>query len=194
MHYTALLGGGLHDARHFGWNVAENVNHSWETLVEAVQNHVHQLNFSYRSGLMTAQVRAAVVCHRSHAPPVSVCDGRARAVWCRSSTSTRSPSLWTPTRSSTRQEGTGHSVCPPSTSSWPRAGARRCRTSPVRASACGTPVATHSELTARTIAPSGRELAITSDGFFELEYLPKKASRCSAALPAGSRQNRAARR
>lgn len=57
MHYAGLLGAAQHDARHFGWQLPEaGTQHDWGTLVEAVQNQVHQLNFSYRVGLRTAGI------------------------------------------------------------------------------------------------------------------------------------------
>ncbi|KDO31459.1 hypothetical protein SPRG_04074 [Saprolegnia parasitica CBS 223.65] len=57
MHYSGILGAGLHDAAHLGWQVPEKVEHNWETLVEAVQAHVKKLNFSYRVGLRSNKVQ-----------------------------------------------------------------------------------------------------------------------------------------
>jgi len=58
MHYAGLIGAKLHhDAKKYGWALPEaGVKHNWEQLVETVQNHVHSLNFSYRSGLRSAKV------------------------------------------------------------------------------------------------------------------------------------------
>lgn len=58
MHYAGILGAKLHhDAEKFGWKLPEaGVKHDWTQLVETVQNHVHSLNFSYRSGLRSAKV------------------------------------------------------------------------------------------------------------------------------------------
>jgi len=55
MHYAGLLGAGFEDARHFGWQLTQP-HHTWDKLVESVQNHVRSLNFSYRVGLKSAQV------------------------------------------------------------------------------------------------------------------------------------------
>lgn len=51
----------MHDANAFGWKVGKP-EHEWETMVETVQNHVHMLNFRYRVGLKSAQVRRATCC------------------------------------------------------------------------------------------------------------------------------------
>lgn len=55
MHYAALLGHSEHDRVELGW-APSPATHSWEKLVETVQNYVKMLNFSYRSGLMTTKV------------------------------------------------------------------------------------------------------------------------------------------
>mmetsp|Transcript_28340 Transcript_28340/g.76347 ORF Transcript_28340/g.76347 Transcript_28340/m.76347 type:complete len:556 (-) Transcript_28340:419-2086(-) len=56
MHQASLLGEGISDARHYGWDVPE-VTHSWERMVEGVQNHVKSTNFGYRSELMTLGIK-----------------------------------------------------------------------------------------------------------------------------------------
>eukprot|EP01084_Bolivina_argentea_P309348 535073_1 len=62
MHYSALLGAGMEDARNLGWNVdvqeesKHAPSHNWGALVESVQNHVKMLNFRYRVGLRSANV------------------------------------------------------------------------------------------------------------------------------------------
>lgn len=56
MHQAALLGESLKDAKHFGWNVPDNINFSWETLVTAVQNHVRSLNWGHRIQLHDKKV------------------------------------------------------------------------------------------------------------------------------------------
>eukprot|EP01124_Arcella_intermedia_P020358 TRINITY_DN2782_c0_g1_i2.p1 TRINITY_DN2782_c0_g1~~TRINITY_DN2782_c0_g1_i2.p1 ORF type:complete len:901 (-),score=193.98 TRINITY_DN2782_c0_g1_i2:2153-4855(-) len=53
MHYGALLGEGIHDAKVFGWDVNSG-KHDWVKLVETVQSHVKKLNFFYEKGLQTA--------------------------------------------------------------------------------------------------------------------------------------------
>ncbi|RMX52297.1 hypothetical protein pdam_00010349 [Pocillopora damicornis] len=56
MHQAALLRESLKDAKHFGWNVPDNINFSWETLVTAVQNHVRSLNWGHRIQLHDKKV------------------------------------------------------------------------------------------------------------------------------------------
>lgn len=56
MHQAALLGESIKDARHFGWNVPENITVSWETLVLAVQNHIKSLNWGHRVQLHDKKV------------------------------------------------------------------------------------------------------------------------------------------
>eukprot|EP01083_Nonionella_stella_P084213 233075_1 len=57
MHYAGLLGSGFEDARNYGWDLPASPTHNWSKLVETVQNQIKQLNFSYRSGLMNADVK-----------------------------------------------------------------------------------------------------------------------------------------
>jgi thioredoxin reductase (NADPH) len=56
MHQSALLGQALSDATAFGWKFSETPVHSWETLVEGVQNHIGSLNWGYRVALKQANV------------------------------------------------------------------------------------------------------------------------------------------
>lgn len=56
MHQAALSGESLKDAKHFGWNVPDNINFSWEVLVTAVQNHVRSLNWGHRVQLHDKKV------------------------------------------------------------------------------------------------------------------------------------------
>jgi thioredoxin/glutathione reductase (selenoprotein) len=56
MHQAALLGEALHDARDYGWELAENVEHNWTKLVEAVSDHIGSLNWGYRSALREAGI------------------------------------------------------------------------------------------------------------------------------------------
>ncbi|XP_053113417.1 thioredoxin reductase 1, cytoplasmic isoform X2 [Hemicordylus capensis] len=51
MHQTALLGQAIKDAPKFGWQLDEKVNHSWDTMTEAVQNYIGSLNWGYRVSL-----------------------------------------------------------------------------------------------------------------------------------------------
>ncbi|KAG2381992.1 hypothetical protein C9374_005784 [Naegleria lovaniensis] len=58
MHTAALIGDRMEDSAAFGWKlpatghgVERKPLHSWEALVEKVQDHVHGLNFKYRTDL-----------------------------------------------------------------------------------------------------------------------------------------------
>ncbi|XP_057562884.1 thioredoxin reductase 3 isoform X1 [Hippopotamus amphibius kiboko] len=51
MHQAALLGQALIDSRKFGWEYSHQVKHNWETMTEAIQNHVGSLNWGYRQAL-----------------------------------------------------------------------------------------------------------------------------------------------
>uniref|UniRef100_A0A286XIG9 Thioredoxin reductase 3 n=1 Tax=Cavia porcellus TaxID=10141 RepID=A0A286XIG9_CAVPO len=51
MHQAALLGQALRDSRKFGWEYSQKVKHNWETMVEAIQNHISSLNWGYRVSL-----------------------------------------------------------------------------------------------------------------------------------------------
>ncbi|KAM6161526.1 thioredoxin reductase 3 isoform 1-T1 [Erethizon dorsatum] len=51
MHQAALLGQALRDSRKFGWEYSQQVKHNWETMTEAIQNHVGSLNWGYRVSL-----------------------------------------------------------------------------------------------------------------------------------------------
>ena len=57
MHQASLLGEGMHDAKSYGWEVAEQTKHNWETMVTNVQMHIKSLNFGSRSDLMTEGVK-----------------------------------------------------------------------------------------------------------------------------------------
>ncbi|XP_012632030.2 thioredoxin reductase 2, mitochondrial isoform X2 [Microcebus murinus] len=57
MHQAALLGDMVLDARHYGWEVAEPVPHSWKKMAEAVQNHVKSLNWGHRIQLQDRKVK-----------------------------------------------------------------------------------------------------------------------------------------
>lgn len=56
MHQAALLGESFKDAKHYGWNVPENITISWEALVKAVQSHVKSLNWGHRVQLHDKKV------------------------------------------------------------------------------------------------------------------------------------------
>uniref|UniRef100_A0A8C2VNC8 Thioredoxin reductase 3 n=1 Tax=Chinchilla lanigera TaxID=34839 RepID=A0A8C2VNC8_CHILA len=51
MHQAALLGQALLDSRKFGWEYSQQVKHNWESMTEAIQNHIGSLNWGYRVSL-----------------------------------------------------------------------------------------------------------------------------------------------
>uniref|UniRef100_A0A673VAC2 thioredoxin-disulfide reductase (NADPH) n=1 Tax=Suricata suricatta TaxID=37032 RepID=A0A673VAC2_SURSU len=57
MHQAALLGGMIRDAPHYGWDVAQPVQHDWKKMAEAVQNHVKSLNWGHRVQLQDRKVK-----------------------------------------------------------------------------------------------------------------------------------------
>lgn len=58
MHYTATYGENLEKMRLSGWDVSENGHkHTWEKLVEKVQNNVKKTNFGYKVALRDAKVK-----------------------------------------------------------------------------------------------------------------------------------------
>mmetsp|Transcript_32649 Transcript_32649/g.53988 ORF Transcript_32649/g.53988 Transcript_32649/m.53988 type:complete len:490 (+) Transcript_32649:168-1637(+) len=56
MHQAALLGEGMKDAESFGWE-GPMKTHKWETMVQNVNEHIHSLNFGYRSELMEKGIK-----------------------------------------------------------------------------------------------------------------------------------------
>lgn len=48
MHTAALLGDHSQDATSYGWQGGNSATHSWETMVQNVQDHIKGLNFGYR--------------------------------------------------------------------------------------------------------------------------------------------------
>ncbi|KAG7326480.1 hypothetical protein KOW79_009881 [Hemibagrus wyckioides] len=56
MHQTAMLHTALEDARKFGWEFSEAVNHNWETMKSAVNNYIGSLNWGYRVALRDKNV------------------------------------------------------------------------------------------------------------------------------------------
>ena len=55
MHYAALTGAAIHDAKSFGWEVGD-VAFDWVACKNNVVNHVKKLNFLYKNGLRSGQV------------------------------------------------------------------------------------------------------------------------------------------
>jgi len=57
MHQAAILGHSLEDAKHFGWQLDSTaVKHDWQTMKNAIQDHIGSLNFNYKVQLRTAKV------------------------------------------------------------------------------------------------------------------------------------------
>ncbi|XP_050310226.1 thioredoxin reductase 1, mitochondrial-like isoform X2 [Anthonomus grandis grandis] len=48
MHQAALLGEAIHDSKSYGWQVGDNVSHSWDALRDAVQAHIKSVNWVTR--------------------------------------------------------------------------------------------------------------------------------------------------
>lgn len=57
MHQAALLGEALKDSKNYGWQTPEKVEHNWETLKSAVQDHIGSLNWNYRTQLRDKNVK-----------------------------------------------------------------------------------------------------------------------------------------
>jgi len=57
MHYAALCGEQLHDAKTFGWDFNLPQKHNWSVLVKNVQDHIKKLNFFYEKGLASANTK-----------------------------------------------------------------------------------------------------------------------------------------
>lgn len=57
MHQAALLGESLNDSRAYGWNTPEKMTHDWSTMVQAIQDHVHSLNWGYKVQLRQQNVK-----------------------------------------------------------------------------------------------------------------------------------------
>lgn len=51
MHWAALCGENLHDAKACGWDVNVNATHSWEKMQTAVAKHIRSLNHKYEDEL-----------------------------------------------------------------------------------------------------------------------------------------------
>lgn len=56
MHRASILGEDLHDAKAFGWDLPEKVNHNWEVMKNAIQDHIGSLNWGYRVQLRDKKV------------------------------------------------------------------------------------------------------------------------------------------
>ncbi len=50
-------GHGLKDSTYFGWKLAEGTDHSWDTMVGNIQDHIGSLNWGYRQALVDKGVK-----------------------------------------------------------------------------------------------------------------------------------------
>ena len=50
-------GHAIEDARHYGWELPQEVGHQWTEMVETVQNHIGALNWGYRTALRKKEVK-----------------------------------------------------------------------------------------------------------------------------------------
>ncbi|XP_066925765.1 thioredoxin reductase 1, cytoplasmic-like [Clytia hemisphaerica] len=57
MHQAALLGESLTDAKAYGWSTPEKNTHNWETMVQAIQDHIRSLNWGYKVQLRQQNVK-----------------------------------------------------------------------------------------------------------------------------------------
>ena len=57
MHHAGVLGQQLRDAQAYGWSNPAQADLNWSKLVENVQNHILNMNFSYRSALMDESIK-----------------------------------------------------------------------------------------------------------------------------------------
>merc|ERR1719493_644574 len=56
MHTAALHGANHHDAEHLGWNYNGEPTHSWERMVETINNYIRNLNDGYLTQLRDKKV------------------------------------------------------------------------------------------------------------------------------------------
>ena len=56
MHYSSLLGDQIEDLKECGWNVEGERKHSWDKMIDNVNNHIYALNWGYKTELMQAGV------------------------------------------------------------------------------------------------------------------------------------------
>lgn len=57
MHQAALLGEHRKDSEHYGWTSTEGSTHNWETMVQAIQDHIRSLNWGYKVQLRQEKVK-----------------------------------------------------------------------------------------------------------------------------------------
>ncbi|XP_059510912.1 thioredoxin reductase 2, tandem duplicate 2 isoform X3 [Stegostoma tigrinum] len=57
MHHAAVLGGAIKDAKNYGWDLPLPGHHDWNTMAQAVQNHVKSLNWGHLVQLQDRKVK-----------------------------------------------------------------------------------------------------------------------------------------
>lgn len=55
--HLPAIGSAVEDARLYGWEISEEVTHSWAKMVDAIQNHIGSLNWGYRVALRDKGVK-----------------------------------------------------------------------------------------------------------------------------------------
>jgi len=58
MHQASVIGEIMHDANVFGWQIPKDISiqHSWNKMIENVQNHIKSLNWNYKTQLRSKKV------------------------------------------------------------------------------------------------------------------------------------------
>eukprot|EP01100_Stratorugosa_tubuloviscum_P002831 TRINITY_DN166_c4_g2_i1.p1 TRINITY_DN166_c4_g2~~TRINITY_DN166_c4_g2_i1.p1 ORF type:complete len:503 (+),score=289.95 TRINITY_DN166_c4_g2_i1:167-1675(+) len=56
-HQGALIGETLHDAKIYGWQLPDNIQHNWQQLCGVVQDHIGSLNWAYKTELRSKTVQ-----------------------------------------------------------------------------------------------------------------------------------------
>uniref|UniRef100_A0A0B7AKP7 Thioredoxin-disulfide reductase n=1 Tax=Arion vulgaris TaxID=1028688 RepID=A0A0B7AKP7_9EUPU len=56
MHRASILGEDVHDAKAFGWALPDKVEHNWQKMKNAIQDHIGSLNWGYRVQLRDKSV------------------------------------------------------------------------------------------------------------------------------------------
>lgn len=56
MHYCGMMGHSFHHAIAMGWQLPEEKQHTWKTLVRNVDDYIKGLNFNYKKALLDARV------------------------------------------------------------------------------------------------------------------------------------------
>ena len=57
MHFASMVGELREDQKECGWDVNPSLPHSWETMIEHVNNHIRSLNWNYKKQLIQKEVK-----------------------------------------------------------------------------------------------------------------------------------------